>query len=69
MESIIGELRRDKKMADLLPVAKKQRTYAVAIMMQKTTFQGLENVKCVDAHLKHLQYLVDDINEFTQLFN
>jgi len=42
---------------------KKQRIYAMAIIMQKTTFQGLENVvKFVDAHLKHLQSLADNIN-------
>jgi len=55
MENIIGELRRDKETAESSPAAKKRRTYAVAIVMQKTTFQGLENVvKCIDAHLKHL---------------
>jgi len=48
-------LRRNKEMADSSPAAKKRKTYAVTIVMQKNTFQGLENiVKCVDAHLKHL---------------
>jgi len=52
MESIIGELRRNKKTADSSPATKK-RTYAVAIVMQNITFQGLENVvKCVDAQFK-----------------
>jgi len=60
-KNIVDELRRDKE--DSSPV-KKRRTYAVAIVMQKTTFQGLENfVKCVDAHLKHLQSLTDNVNE------
>jgi len=32
--------------------------------MQKTTFQGLENVvKCVKAHLKHIQSLADNVIE------
>jgi len=64
MENIIGELRRNKEMADLSPAMKKRKTYAVAIVMQKITFQELENVvKCVDAHLKHLQSLADNVNE------
>jgi len=38
----------------------------LAIVIQNTTFHGLENVvKCVDAHLKHLQSL-DNINECAQ---
>jgi len=57
MENIVDELRRDKETTDSLLAIKKRRTYVVAIVMQKTTFQGLENVKCVDAHLKHLQSL------------
>jgi len=47
-----------------LPAMKKRRTYAVAIVMQKITFQGLKNVvKCVDARLKHLQSLTNNVNE------
>jgi len=58
MENIVGEFRRNKETADSSPAAKKRKTYAVTIVMQKTTFQELENVvKCVDAHLKHLQSL------------
>jgi len=61
---IIGELRRDKEKTDSSPAAKKRRTYAVAIVIQKIIFQGLKNVvKCVDAHLKHLQFLADSVNE------
>jgi len=66
MENIVGELRK-KETDDSSPSAKKRRTYAVAIVMQKTTFQGMENVvNCVDAHLKHLQSLADNINECAQ---
>jgi len=62
MENIVGELRRSKETADSSPTAKKRRTYTVAIVMQKTTFQGMENVvNCVDAHLKHLQFLAKEI--------
>ncbi|XP_036148484.1 kinesin-like protein KIN-7K, chloroplastic [Monomorium pharaonis] len=42
---------------------KKQRNYSVAIVMQKTTFQELQNVvKCVNAHLEHLKLLSDNVN-------
>lgn len=45
------------------PPLKKRKTYAVAIVMQKTTFLGLENIrKCVDAHLMQLVSIVDDVN-------
>lgn len=58
------DLRREEATEDSSPPAKKRRTYAVAIVMQKTTFQGLENVvKCVDAHLNHLQLLSASVNE------
>jgi len=64
MENINGELRRNKETSDSSPASKKRKTYAVAIVMQKITFQGLENVvKCVDAHLNHLQSLADNVNE------
>jgi len=64
IENIIGELRRNKETADSSPAAKKRKTYAVAIVMQKITFQGLKNVvKCVDTHLKHLQSLADSVNK------
>jgi len=43
MKIIVGELRRNKETPDSSPAAEKQRTYAAAIVMQKTTFQGLEN--------------------------
>jgi len=63
MENING-LRRNNETSDSTPAAKKRKTYAVAIVMQKITFQGLENVvKCVDAHLKHLQSLANNVNE------
>jgi len=44
MENIVSELRKNKETADSSPAVKKRKTYAVAIVMQKTTFQGLENV-------------------------
>jgi len=57
MENIIGELRRNKETADLSPASKKRKTYVVAVVKQEITFQGLENViRCVDAHLKHLNF-------------
>ena len=53
--------------ADSLPVTKKRRHYSVAIVMQKTTFQGLLNViKCVDAHLEHLKLLSESVNVCAQ---
>lgn len=49
------------------PPMKRRKTFAVAIVMQKSTFHGLENiVKCVDAHLKHLQDLADNVNKCAQ---
>jgi len=57
MENIIGELRRNKETADLSPASKKRKTYVVAVVKREITFQGLENViRCVDAHLKHLNF-------------
>jgi len=67
MKNIVGEFQRNKETTDSSPAAKKRRTYAVAIVMQKNTFQELENVvKCVDAHLKHLQSLADNVNEYAR---
>ncbi|XP_039303332.1 uncharacterized protein LOC120359502 [Solenopsis invicta] len=49
---------------DSAPPMKKRKLYAVAIVMQKTTFLGLENVmKCVDAYLEHLKTLSNIVNE------
>jgi hypothetical protein len=46
---------------------KKRKTYGVAIVMQKTTFQGLENVvKCVNCYLEHLKSLANVVNECAQ---
>lgn len=45
------------------PPLKKRKTYAVEVVMQKTTFLGLENIiKCVDAHLMQLVSIVDSVN-------
>lgn len=45
------------------PPLKKRKTYAVAIVMQKTTFLGLEHIrKCVDAHLTQLVSIVDTVD-------
>ena len=52
---------------DSTPPTKKQKTYALAIVMQKTTFQGLENVvKCVNCYLEHLKSLTNTVNECAQ---
>jgi len=60
-----GDLRKSEEASD--PPAKKRRTYTAAVVMQKITFQGLENVvKCVDAHLKHLHDLSDNVNACAQ---
>lgn len=57
-----GNIQKDETSGD--PPAKKRRTYTVAIVMQKTTFLGLKNiVKCVDAHLAHLQSLANSVND------
>lgn len=49
------------------PPAKKRKTYAVAIVMQKTTFLGLKNVTgCVNAHLALLQTLEANVNKCMQ---
>ncbi|XP_050460120.1 uncharacterized protein LOC126856006 [Cataglyphis hispanica] len=46
------------------PPLKKQKTYSVAIVMQKTTFVGLEDIaRCVDAHLARLIPITDTVNE------
>jgi hypothetical protein len=46
---------------------KKRKSYAVAIVMQKTTFQGLENVvRCVNCYLQHLKSLSNVVNECAQ---
>jgi len=59
------DLRKSEEASD--PPAKKRRTYTAAVVMQKITFQGLENVvKCVDARLKHLHDLSDNVNACAQ---
>ncbi|KYQ47781.1 hypothetical protein ALC60_13187 [Trachymyrmex zeteki] len=63
-----GDLRREEKtLADSTPPAKKRRTYAVVIVMQETTFLGLQSVvKCINAHFKHLESLSDNVNKCAQ---
>lgn len=52
---------------DSAPPAKKRRTYAVAIVMQKSTFLGLENiVKCANSRLEHLSSLSESVNACAQ---
>ncbi|KYN21600.1 hypothetical protein ALC57_06023 [Trachymyrmex cornetzi] len=66
MENISGNLRKEEVASDSTP-SKKRRTFAVAIVMQKTTFLGLQYVvKCVDAHLKQLEALTDNVNKCAQ---
>lgn len=58
------KIQHPEEETDSQPASKKRKTYAVAIVMQKTTFHGLENVaKCIDAHLKHLESLTENVNE------
>ncbi|KYQ50575.1 hypothetical protein ALC60_10333 [Trachymyrmex zeteki] len=66
-ENITGNLRKEEITSDSTPPSKKRRIYAVAIVMQKTTFLGLQNVeKCVDAHLKQLETLTENVNKCAQ---
>ena len=53
----------DKEVEESQPTpSKKRRTYTVAIVMQKATFLGLENiVKCINAHLTQLISIVDTV--------
>ncbi|KAL6416876.1 hypothetical protein ACFW04_012369 [Cataglyphis niger] len=45
------------------PPLKKQKTYNIAIVMQKATFIGLEDIaRCVDAHLARLIPITDTVN-------
>ncbi|KAL6416498.1 hypothetical protein ACFW04_013028 [Cataglyphis niger] len=45
------------------PPLKKQKTYNVAIVMQKASFVGLEDIaRCVDAHLARLIPITDTVN-------
>ena len=63
-ENSNGNLRKEEDANDSTPSAKKQRTYVAAVVMQKTTFLGLRSiVKCVDARLKQLEYLSDNVNK------
>jgi len=51
----------DKEVEESQPT-KKRRTYAVAVVMQKATILGLENiVKCINAHLTQLISIVDTV--------
>ncbi|KYQ48646.1 hypothetical protein ALC60_12303 [Trachymyrmex zeteki] len=62
-----GDLQDKKKTSDATPPTKKRRTYAVIIVMQETTFLGLQSViKCVNVHLKHLEFLSDNVNKCAQ---
>jgi len=46
-ENSNGNLRKEEDAHDSTPLAKKRRTYIAAIVMQKTTFLGLQSiVKC-----------------------
>lgn len=66
-ETTREELLQKSEEAAGFPSAKKRKTYAVTIVMQKTTFLRLKNVaKCVDAHLSLLQSLVNNVNECVQ---
>ncbi|XP_029677841.1 uncharacterized protein LOC115244391 isoform X2 [Formica exsecta] len=45
------------------PPLKKRKTQNIAIVMQKATFLGLENIaRCVDAHLSQLVCIADTVN-------
>jgi len=45
----------------------KRKSYSVAIVIQQTTFQGMERViKYVDAHIKQLTSIIDNVNECAQ---
>ncbi|XP_071574619.1 uncharacterized protein [Temnothorax nylanderi] len=49
--------------------AKKQKTYSMAIVMQKPTFLGLKNIaKCIDAHLSHLKSVANNVNNCVRYF-
>ncbi|KYQ50082.1 hypothetical protein ALC60_09497 [Trachymyrmex zeteki] len=57
-------LPKEEDALDSTPPAKKRRTYTAAIVMQKTTFLGLQSiVKCIDARLKQLESLSDNVNK------
>ena len=46
------------------PTTKKRKTYSVALVMQKTTFQGMLNVlDCVNANLNQLNIIASSANE------
>ncbi|XP_072766285.1 uncharacterized protein [Anoplolepis gracilipes] len=46
------------------PTPKKQKTYSVAIVMQRATFLGLKNiVGCVNARLNQLNLISNSVNE------
>ncbi|KAL6254309.1 hypothetical protein P5V15_014358 [Pogonomyrmex californicus] len=65
MENI--EIQHRGTTTDSQPPTKRRKTYTVAIVMQKSTFHDLKNiVKCVDAHLKHLQNVTDNVNKCAQ---
>lgn len=50
------------------PPQKKARQYSPAVVMQKTTFEGLCNViTCVDEHFKRLQRCVSDVEMCVRL--
>ncbi|KYN41684.1 Macrophage metalloelastase [Trachymyrmex septentrionalis] len=57
-------LRKEEDALNSTPPAKKRRTYVAAVVMQKITFLGLRSiVKCVDARLKQLESLSDNVNK------
>ena len=61
-ENSNGNLRKEEDALDSSPPAKKRRTYVAAVVMQKTIFLGLRSiVKCVDARLKQLESLSDNV--------
>ncbi|KAL6423091.1 hypothetical protein ACFW04_010522 [Cataglyphis niger] len=58
----VGQPANNNATQEQLPL-KKQKTYNVAIVMQKATFVGLEDIaRCVDAHLARLIPIIDTVN-------
>jgi len=46
------------------PPLKKRKPYSVAVVMQRATFLGLENIAiCVDANLSQLISITDNVNK------
>ena len=61
MGNSCGDLREKEKTSDTTLLAKKQKTYAVVIVIQETAFFGTRSVvKCVNVHLNYLKSLSDN---------